>query len=112
MLQFSLDLVHLFAAVALEGPDVRVALVVVLQVVADHEGLSAALLLAGVRPLVGVGAGVLLEVAPSREHLAATWRDRKKRFEIPAKRPQCDSVPGLSQSKVSPVWSLLCALSL
>ena len=47
------------------------ALVVVLEVVADHEGLAAAALLALVRPLVGVRPHVLLQVGPGREGLAA-----------------------------------------
>ena len=50
---------------------VGVALVVVLEVVADHEGLAAAALLALVRPLVGVRPHVLLQVGPGREGLAA-----------------------------------------
>ena len=47
------------------------ALVVVLEVVADHEGLAAAALLALVRPLVGVRPHVLLEIGPRGEGLAA-----------------------------------------
>ena len=47
-------------------PRVRVALLVVLEVVADHEGLAASVLLALVWPLVGVGAVVLFEVRPKR----------------------------------------------
>ena len=39
--------------------------------VADHEGLAAAALLALVRPLVGVRPHVLLQVGPGREGLAA-----------------------------------------
>ena len=50
---------------------VGVALVVVLEVVADHEGLAAAALLALVRPLVGLRPHVLLQVGPGREGLAA-----------------------------------------
>ena len=53
------------------GPVVAVALVVVLEVVADHECLAAAALLALVGPLVGVRPHVLLEVALRRELLAA-----------------------------------------
>lgn len=56
---------------ALVGSVVTVALVVVLEVVADHEGLAAAALLALVRSLVGVGPRVLLQVALCRELLAA-----------------------------------------
>lgn len=66
---------YLFAVLrrAPERPEVRVALVVVLEVVADHECLPAAGLLALVRPLVGVRAHVLLQVAPGGEELPAPF---------------------------------------
>lgn len=56
---------------ALVGSVITVALVVVLQVVADHKGLAAATLLALVRPLVGMRPHVLLEVALSGELFSA-----------------------------------------